>query len=72
MAIICVSPQARLRPRLLLVRDERGNPYFPTRVCDLLQHDADGDSPYGIFRVLEPGSLNIDVKHHIRQLGANR
>jgi len=67
-----VNPQARLRPRLLLVRDERGNPYFPSRVCDLSQHEADGDQPYGIRAVLEPGSLGIDVGEHIRQLGVNR
>jgi len=70
--VISVNPEARLRPRLLLVRDGRGNPYFPSRVCDLSQHEADGDQPYGIRGVLEPGSLSIDVKEHIRQLGVSR
>ncbi len=70
--IICVNPQTRLRPRVLLVRDERGAPYFPSRVCDLSQFDAEGDEVYGIRRVLEPGSHNIEVKEHLQQLGFNR
>lgn len=70
--VICVNPQTRLRPRLLLVRDQRGNPYFPPRVCDLTQCEAEGNDACAIRRVLEPGSHNVNVAKHIRELYLGR
>ena len=61
--VIAVSTEKRLTPRLLLLRDVHDRPYDPPRVINLAQyHEEGGRSRYEISRVLDPSSLNIDLR----------
>ena len=64
--VISVNDDMRLRPKILLILDEKKNPYYPARIADLSTYHQDAnDSTYGIKAVLEPMSYNINVKEHI-------
>jgi len=61
--VISVSTEKRLTPRLLLLRDQNNHPYDPPRVINLAQYHEEGKrSRYEINRVLDPASLNIDLR----------
>jgi len=66
--VISTNPELRLRPKVLVVLDEEKRPYYPTRVVDLAQFVDREEGIYAINKVLEPGTYNVDVQQHIRQL----
>lgn len=64
--VISNNRARRLRPKVMLVRDEQGKTYSPLRIHDLaLTPVAD----YGIRRVLEPGARGLEVKDLMGQIG---
>jgi putative nucleotidyltransferase with HDIG domain len=67
--VISVNTEMRLRPKVLLILDENKNPYYPTRIADLAVYNPDiNEMIYGIENVLEPGTYNIDVKEHMKEI----
>lgn len=66
--VITVNPQLRLRPKVMLALNEKGEPYYPARIVDLALFVDREEGPYAISRVLEPGSHGIDAAEQIRQM----
>ena len=67
--VISVNTEMRLRPKILLILDEKKNPYYPARIADLsIYIRKDNEDGYGIESVLEPTSYNINVKDHIKDI----
>jgi hypothetical protein len=59
----------RLKPKILLILDEKKNPYYPARITDLSTYNLNvNDDNYGIKSVLEPMSYNINVKDHMKDI----
>lgn len=49
--------------------DDKKNPYYPTRIADLAVYNPDvNEMTYGIGNVLEPGTYNVDVKEHMKDI----
>lgn len=55
------NPSARLKPQVLLVRDENGREVWPRRLVDLAAMSSSGARQWSISRVVEPGDYGIDV-----------
>lgn len=67
--VISVNTELRLKPKVLLILDEKKNPYYPTRIIDVSTMTQDMNiNNYGIKTVLEPKSFNIDVKEYIADI----
>lgn len=67
--VMSVNPLLRLRPKVLMVRDEHKKTYLPPRVVDLEYAKTDrAGGDYGVRAVLDPGSYNINSNEYIREL----
>ena len=60
--VITRNPALRLRPRVMVVIDAKGNPIKPPLILDLAKDPkVDPETPYRINRTLEKGSVPIDA-----------
>lgn len=55
------NPAARLKPQVLLVRDEHGRDVLPRRLLDLAAMSSTGLGQWSISRVVDPGDYGIDI-----------
>jgi HD-GYP domain-containing protein (c-di-GMP phosphodiesterase class II) len=59
--VISQNPEKRLLPRVMLIRDARGNPLIPQKLLDLSRAPmASKDEPYRIRNTLEQGAVAFD------------
>lgn len=70
--VLSAQEKRRLRPKVMLIRDERGNPYHPSRICDLTLMGPGGADSYGIKRVLGPAAHDIDLRDYLLEVAAAR
>ena len=64
--VISVDPDAKLLPRVMLVRDPDKNPYMPPRVINLRQYtNEEARGVYEITRVVEHDAYGIDLKSYL-------
>ena len=64
--VIAENPERKLRPKLLLVRDDQGHPYPQPRIVDLSHFTAGGD--LDIADILPPGEYDFDVADFVEDL----
>jgi HD-GYP domain-containing protein (c-di-GMP phosphodiesterase class II) len=61
--VIAQNMVRRMQPRIMIVRDARGNPFMPYKMLDLMkEHKVRTDEPYRIVRTLEYDSVKIDLR----------
>ncbi|MBI4292561.1 MAG: DUF3391 domain-containing protein [Betaproteobacteria bacterium] len=61
--VIAQNLVRRLQPRVMVVKDAKGNPMIPYKMLDLMKDPmATVDEPYRIHRTLEFDSVRIDPK----------
>jgi HD-GYP domain-containing protein (c-di-GMP phosphodiesterase class II) len=61
--VISQNPAKRLLPRVILVRDEQGNPMRPQKLLDLARlPTASGGEAYRVRRTLEYGKAGVSAK----------
>lgn len=61
--VIAQNMVRRLQPRIMVVRDAKGNPLIPYKMLDLMKEPKIGpDEPYRIQRTLEYDSVKIDPR----------
>jgi hypothetical protein len=61
--VIAQNSLRRLQPRVMVVRDAKGNPLIPYKVLDLMKDPkVRPDEPYRIQRTLEYDTVKIDPK----------
>lgn len=61
--VIAQNLVRRMQPRIMIVRDAKGNPYVPYKMMDLMkEHKFKPDEPYRILRSLEYDSVKIDPR----------
>jgi len=61
--VISQNPAKRLLPRVMLVRDAKGDPLRPQRLLDLARlPSAAGGEPYRVRRTLEYGKAGVSAK----------
>lgn len=61
--VISQNSAKRLQPRVMLVRDARGNPMRPQKLLDLARlPTAAGNEPYRVRRTLEYGKAGVSAK----------
>lgn len=66
--VIASDRQARLRPVILMVRTPEGEAYEKRLVVNLAAMADDPDAPtWSIRRVIDPGTVEIDVAHLLSQ-----
>jgi HD-GYP domain-containing protein (c-di-GMP phosphodiesterase class II) len=68
--IISINRVQILRPKILLIIDEKGKPYGEQKVIDLNERPSDGkDYTWSIKKILDPANYHIDVKQHLKGTG---
>jgi HD-GYP domain-containing protein (c-di-GMP phosphodiesterase class II) len=61
--VISQNPAKRLLPRVMVVRDAKGNPLRPQKLLDLARlPTAEGSEPYRVRRTLEYGKAGVSAK----------
>jgi len=61
--VIAQNMVRRMQPRIMIVKDARGNPLIPYRMLDLMkEHKVRPDEPYRILRAMEYDSVKIDLR----------
>jgi len=61
--VIAQNMVRRMQPRIMIVKDAKGNPYVPYKMMDLMkEHKFRPDEPYRILRSLEYESVKIDPR----------
>ena len=61
--VIAQNLVRRMQPRIMIVKDAKGNPYVPYKMLDLMkEHKFKPDEPYRILRSLEYDSVKIDPR----------
>ncbi|OGA16383.1 MAG: hypothetical protein A3H33_01200 [Betaproteobacteria bacterium RIFCSPLOWO2_02_FULL_65_20] len=61
--VIAQNMVRRLQPRIMVVKDAKGNPLIPYKMLDLMKEPKVGpDEPYRIQRTLEYDSVKIDPR----------
>ena len=61
--VIAQNLVRRLQPRIMVVKDSKGNPIIPYKMLDLMNEPKVGpDKPYRIQRTMEYGSVKIDPR----------
>jgi HD-GYP domain-containing protein (c-di-GMP phosphodiesterase class II) len=69
--VISASPDNRLYPKMLLVKEERNKFYDPPRVINLSQFRDRDDKRYDIKGIVQPEQVGVDLKRYIlRDLAA--
>jgi hypothetical protein len=61
--VIAQNTVKRLQPRIMVVRDAKGNQLRPQKLLDLARAPkATADEPYRILRTLEYGQAGVGLK----------
>ncbi len=61
--VIAQNMVRRMQPRIMVVKDAKGNPLIPYRMLDLMKdYKFNGDEPYRIQRALEFDAVKIDPR----------
>ena len=61
--VIAQNMVRRLQPRIMVVKDAKGNPIIPYKMLDLMNEPkVKPDEPYRIQRTMEYGSVKIDPR----------
>jgi len=63
--VISFNPSDKLRPKLLMVLDEKKRWYQPERIVDLSRVAGQRREEYKITRALDPGSYTIDLENYM-------
>ena len=63
--VISFNPSDKLRPKLLMVLDEKKRWYQPERIVDLSKVAGQRREEYKITRALDPGSYTIDLENYM-------
>lgn len=63
--VISASPDNRLFPKMLLVKDEEDKFYDPPRIINLSQFKDREDGRYEIKSIIQPEEVGIDLKRYI-------
>ncbi|MEK6591203.1 MAG: hypothetical protein AABZ11_11065, partial [Nitrospinota bacterium] len=68
--IISINRVQILRPKILLIIDEKRKPYGEQKVIDLNENPSDGkDYTWSIKTILDPADYHIDVKQYLKGTG---
>lgn len=60
--VVSSNPDARLKPLILMVRDEQGRDLYPRKLVNLATLSAhQGEGAWSISRVVRPGDYGIDI-----------
>jgi len=58
--VISQNAEERLKPRVMVIRDPKGNPLRPQKLLDLSRSPkASAEEPYRILRTLEQGHVPV-------------
>lgn len=63
--VISASPENRLYPKMLLVKEERNKFYDPPRIINLIQFRDRDDKRYDIKGMVRPEQVGVDLKRYI-------
>ncbi len=63
--VISASPDNRLYPKMLLVKDEQQHFYDPPRIINLSQFKYREDNRYEIKNIIQPEQVGVDLKRYI-------
>jgi HD-GYP domain-containing protein (c-di-GMP phosphodiesterase class II) len=63
--VISASPENRLFPKLLLVRDDKEKFYDPPKIINLSQFRSEDSYRYEIKNIVQPEKYGIDLKRYI-------
>lgn len=63
--VISTSPQSRLLPTLLLVKDSGNKFYDPPKIINLSQFREEGENMYEIRNIVRPEQYDVDLKRYI-------
>lgn len=63
--VISASPENRLYPKMLLVKQERNKFYDPPRIINLSQFRDRDDKRYDIKGMVQPEQVGVDLKRYI-------
>jgi len=63
--VISASPENRLYPKMLLVKEERDKFYDPPRIINLNQFRERDDNRYDIKGMVQPEQVGVDLKRYI-------
>jgi len=63
--VISVSPENRLYPKMLLVKDEQDKFYDPPRIINLNQFKDRDDKRYDVKSIIRPEQVGVDLKRYI-------
>lgn len=63
--VISTSPQSRLLPTLMLVRDAWNKVYDPPKIINLSQFREDDENLYEIRNIVRPEDYDVDLKRYI-------
>ena len=63
--VISASPENRLYPKMLLVKEERNKFYDPPRIINLSQFKDREDNRYDIKNMIQPEQVGVDLKRYI-------
>lgn len=63
--VISTSPQSRLLPTLLLVKDAANKFYDPPKIINLSQFKDDDENLYEIRNIVRPEQYDVDLKRYI-------
>ena len=63
--VISASPENRLYPKMLLVKEERNKFYDPPKIINLSQFKDREDNRYDIKNMIQPEHVGVDLKRYI-------
>jgi HD-GYP domain-containing protein (c-di-GMP phosphodiesterase class II) len=63
--VISTSPQSRLLPTLLLVKDNNNNFYDPPKIINLSKFSTEEEHRYEISNIVQPEQHGVDLKRYI-------
>lgn len=63
--VISASPDNRLYPKMLLVKDDQQKFYDPPRIINLSQFKDREDNRYEIKNIIQPEQVGVDLKRYI-------
>lgn len=63
--VISASPENRLYPKMLLVKDGKNNFYDPPKIINLSQFKNNDENLYDIKKMIQPEQYGVDLKRYI-------
>lgn len=63
--VISVSPESRLYPKMLLVKDGQHEFYDPPQIINLSQFKDEHENRYEIKNIIQPEQVGVDLKRYI-------